>query len=92
MALAKKLQIRYVQVLKSCVTFFQFFSYIQDNVLIICLDLLCRNNIQIGNITCNLKGNFELLPCIVKRHFKAILHLHTCFQYLPCLHNVFCEK
>jgi len=74
------------------VIFFQFFSSIEDNVLIICLDLLCRSNIQIGDITYNLKRNFELLPYIVKRHFKAILHLHTCLQYQPCLHNVFCEK
>ncbi len=38
-------------------------------LIIICL---CKNNLRIGNIVCNL----ELLPCIVKRHFELILHLH----------------
>jgi hypothetical protein len=63
-----------------------------DGLIKIFLDLLFRNNIQIGDITYNLKRNFELLPCIVNKPFKAILHLHTCFQYQPCLHNVFSEK
>jgi hypothetical protein len=43
---------------------------VEDNLLtIICL---CMNNLQIGDIVCNL----ELLPCIVKGHFEVVLHLH----------------
>jgi hypothetical protein len=55
-------------------SFWFFLIYIENIVLIIYVWIfLYKNNLQIGDIDSNLK----LLPCIVKRHFKTVLHLHV---------------
>jgi hypothetical protein len=44
--------------------------YVEDNVLIICLDLFVQGKLA------NLEGNFELCFYIGEEHFEVFLHFH----------------